>query len=173
LSVGNEFSVDLMTNGGLEITTTELSVAQGISQYDVAQFDTGVVDDDFLRINGAAVEGRSASEVKTDIGLGNVEDTALSTWAGSTNITTLGTIATGTWEGTTVAVNQGGTGQTSYTNGQLLIGNTTGNTLTKATLTEGANITITEGAGTITIAAAGASGDPAGTAVAMAIALGG
>ena len=73
---------------------------------------------------------------------------------------------------TTLAVNKGGTGQTSYTNGQLLIGNTTGNTLTKATLTEGTNITITEGAGTITIAAA-AGGDPAGTAVAMAIALGG
>jgi len=172
LSVGDEFSVDLMANGGLEITTTELSVAVGISQYDVAQFAASVVDDDFLRVDGTAVEGRSASEVKTDIGLGNVENTALSTWAGSTNITTLGTIATGTWEGTTVAVNQGGTGQTSYTNGQLLIGNTTGNTLTKATLTEGANITITEGAGTITIAAAGASGDPAGTAVAMAIALG-
>ena len=169
---GTTFSTDLMANGGLEITSTELSVAVGISQYDVAQFTTGVVDDDFLRIDGTAVEGRSASEVKSDIGLGNVENTALSTWAGSTNITTLGTIATGTWEGTTVAVNQGGTGQTSYTNGQLLIGNTTGNTLAKATLTAGTNITITEGAGSITIAAA-AGGDPAGTAVAMAIALGG
>ena len=72
----------------------------------------------------------------------------------------------------TLAVDDGGTGQTSYTNGQLLIGNTTGNTLTKATLTAGTNITITEGAGSITIAAA-AGGDPAGTAVAMAIALGG
>ena len=172
LSVGNEFSVDLMTNGGLEITTTELSVAAGISQYDVAQFATGVVDNDFLKIDGTAVEGRSASEVKTDLSLDNVENTALSTWTGSTNVTTLGTIATGTWEGTTVAVDQGGTGQTSYTNGQLLIGNTTGNTLAKATLTAGTNITITEGAGSITIAAA-AGGDPAGTAVALAIALGG
>lgn len=34
---------------------------------------------------------------KTDVGLSNVENTALSTWTGSTNITTLGTIGTGTW----------------------------------------------------------------------------
>jgi len=51
-----------------------------------------------------------------------------------------------------LAVNKGGTGQTSYVDGQLLIGNTTGNTLTKATLTEGNNITITNGNGSITIA---------------------
>ena len=48
-------------------------------------------------------------------------------------------------------VANGGTGQSSYTNGQLLIGNTTGNTLTKATLTAGTNISITNGAGAITI----------------------
>jgi hypothetical protein len=45
----------------------------------------------------------------------------------------------------------GGTGQTSYTNGQLLIGNTTGGTLVKSTLTGGTGITITNGAGSITI----------------------
>ncbi len=49
----------------------------------------------------------------------------------------------------------GGTGQTSYTDGQLLIGNSTGNTLTKATLTAGTNVTITNAAGAITIAATG------------------
>lgn len=54
---------------------------------------------------------------------------------------------------TTLAVNKGGTGQTTFTNGQILIGNTTGNTLTKTTLTAGAGITITNGAGAITIAA--------------------
>lgn len=58
----------------------------------------------------------------------------------------------------TVGVAQGGTGQTSYTNGQLLIGNTTGNTLTKATLTAGSGITITNGTGSITIAASGGGG---------------
>lgn len=51
----------------------------------------------------------------------------------------------------TLAVANGGTGQTSYTNGQLLIGNTTGNTLTKTTLTAGTNISITNGTGSITI----------------------
>ena len=54
-----------------------------------------------------------------------------------------------------LAVVSGGTGQTTFTNGQVLIGNTTGNTLTKATLTQGANITITNGTGTITIAVSG------------------
>lgn len=54
-------------------------------------------------------------------------------------------------------VNTGGTGQTSYTNGQLLIGNTSGNTLTKATLTAGTNVTITNGNGSISIAASAGS----------------
>ena len=66
-------------------------------------------------------------------------------------ITTSGTITLGG----TLDVNNGGTGQTSYTNGQLLIGNTTGNTLTPATLTAGANITITNGTGSISIAVSG------------------
>ena len=57
----------------------------------------------------------------------------------------------------TLAVANGGTGQTTYTDGQLLIGNTTGNTLSKATLTAGTGITITNGSGTITIASSGAS----------------
>jgi hypothetical protein len=58
----------------------------------------------------------------------------------------------------TLPVANGGTGQTSYTNGQLLIGNSTGNTLTKATLTAGSGISITNGSGAITIAATGGTG---------------
>jgi microcystin-dependent protein len=74
-----------------------------------------------------------------------------SSYVGQATITTLGTVTTGTWTGTTIAVANGGTGQTTYTNGQLLIGNTTGNTLTKATLTApAAGISITNGTGSIT-----------------------
>ena len=64
---GTEFSTDLMSNGGLEIQSAELSVAQGISQYDVPQFAASVVDNDFLRIATTSVEGRSAAEVLSDI----------------------------------------------------------------------------------------------------------
>jgi len=56
-------------------------------------------------------------------------------------------------------VANGGTGSGSFTDGQILIGNTaSGNTLTKATLTAGSNITITNGSGSITIAASSGGG---------------
>jgi hypothetical protein len=54
-----------------------------------------------------------------------------------------------------IAVSSGGTGQSSYTDGQLLIGNTIGNTLTKNTLTPGAGIGILNGNGEITITNSG------------------
>lgn len=44
----------------------------------------------------------SAATVKSLLSLGNVENTALSTWAGTANITTLGTIATGSWNATAI-----------------------------------------------------------------------
>ncbi len=81
-----------------------------------------------------------------------LDATSLGSAVVTSSLTSVGTIATGVWNGTTIAVSSGGTGQTSYTNGQLLIGNTTGNTLSKATLTAGSNITITNGAGSIEIA---------------------
>lgn len=79
-------------------------------------------------------------------------------------ITVTGTITSGTWNGDTIGVAYGGTGQTTYTNGQLLIGNTTGNTLTKATLTEGEGIDISNGTGSITISAEDASSSNKGVA---------
>ena len=40
---------------------------------------------------------------KAMVGLGNVENTKLSTWVGTNKITTLGTITTGVWNGTKIA----------------------------------------------------------------------
>jgi len=57
--------------------------------------------------------------------------------------------------GGTLNVDHGGTGQTTYTDGQLLIGNTTGNTLAKSALTAGTGMTVTNGSGAITLTAKG------------------
>jgi len=82
----------------------------------------------------------------------NITATSNTTLTTLSNLVSIGTITTGTWNASTIAVNRGGTGQTSYTNGQLLIGNTTGNTLTVGTLTGTSNqVTVTNGAGTITL----------------------
>ena len=82
----------------------------------------------------------------------------------SSSLTTVGTIATGTWNGSTIGRAYGGTGLTAApSNGQLLIGDGTGYTL--ATLTAGSNVTITEGSGSITIASSGGSSVSAGDGV--------
>jgi len=84
--------------------------------------------------------------------------TTLGSGVVGSSLTSVGTIATGTWSASTIAVDKGGTGQTSYTDGQLLIGNTTGNTLSKATLTAGSGVSITNGSGSIEISATGSGG---------------
>lgn len=78
---------------------------------------------------------------------GSAATLANSDAGGQSAITAINSATTGA-----INVARGGTGQTSYTNGQLLIGNSTGNTLTKATLTAGSGVTITNGGGSITIA---------------------
>jgi hypothetical protein len=57
-----------------------------------------------------------------DVGLGNVENVALSTWPGSANITTVGTITGGVWQGTPISPTKGGTGLTSLNQGDLIYG---------------------------------------------------
>ncbi len=47
---------------------TAATLDTGISNTNVPKFTSGVADDDFLRVNGTAIEGRSAAEVLSDIG---------------------------------------------------------------------------------------------------------
>lgn len=67
------------------------------------------------------IEQLTPSQVRLLLSISNVENTALSTWSGSSNITTLGTISTGTWNGTTISVSKGGTGLTTLGTGNQLI----------------------------------------------------
>ncbi len=63
-------------------------------------------DDDILQRKAGAWTNRTVAQYKTDLALNLVENTALSTWGGSSNITTVGTIGTGVWNGTAIAYNK-------------------------------------------------------------------
>jgi len=60
-------SIVLPTTAGTLALTSQIPTS-GISSGNVATFGSGVADDDFLRVNGTTIEGRSASEVISDIG---------------------------------------------------------------------------------------------------------
>ncbi len=82
--------------------------------------------------------------VKSDVGLSVVENTALSTWAGTANLTTLGTISTGTWQGGLIAGQYGGTGVNNSGKTITLGGNltTSGAFATTLTMTAATSVTL-------------------------------
>lgn len=82
----------------------------------------------FLRQTGTGTVSAAPAwdtVTKTDVGLSNVENTALSTWAGSSNITTVGTLSALTVSGTTV-INSLTYPSTDGTSGQVLTTNGAG-----------------------------------------------
>jgi hypothetical protein len=92
---------------------------------------------------GDYVQNITAGTGLTSSGATSGENIAhsLSVDAAQTQITSVGTIGTGVWEGTTVAVDQGGTGATALTNLITLGTHTTGDYA--ATITAGTGLTST------------------------------
>jgi hypothetical protein len=144
---GSVTANQVLAGNGTNITLRALAAA------DIPSLDTGKLTTGTL---GVARGGTGVGTI-TGIVKGTGTTAMVAATAGTDYVVPSGNI-TGTAAGlsATLAVASGGTGQTTYTNGQLLIGNTTGNTLSKATLTQGTGITITNGTGTITLANAGA-----------------
>ena len=151
-----------------QIATSSAGVISSLLYYTTAAATPELVDP-VATTSLSAGTGLSASAALGAL-VGGANST-LSVDASQTQITALGTITTGVWDATTIAVDAGGTGAETFTdggvlfgsgtgaftasavlsNGQLLIGdNSTDPAL--ATLTATANETeITNGAGTITI----------------------
>tara|TARA_R100000654_G_scaffold68765_1_gene97922 strand:+ start:28 stop:1953 length:1926 start_codon:yes stop_codon:yes gene_type:complete len=73
VDVDGTLEADAMTLNGAAITTTA-TLSTGISNGNIAVFTSGVADDDFLRVNGTSIEGRSASELASDIGAATTDD---------------------------------------------------------------------------------------------------
>jgi len=76
----------------------------------------------------------------------NLTGTTLPSSIVSSSLTSVGTIATGVWNGTTIATGYGGTGLTTYTTGDILYASAT-NTLSKLAVgTTGYTLTVASGA---------------------------
>jgi len=121
-----------VTDGGTGSSTasgarTNLGLAIGS---DVQAYDAGLADiaglavtnSNFIVGDGANWVAESGATARTSLGLGNVEDTAISTWSGSGNIATVGTVGTGVWSATDVAVAAGGTGASTASDARTNLG---------------------------------------------------
>lgn len=133
---------------------------------DSATFASGAVDASTTQLSGGAIIvkdlGVTAAKLEAatngQLMIGNGTGFTKATLTAGTGITVTnasGAITVGLTASGPLPVVDGGTGQSTYTNGQLLIGNTSGNTLTKSTLTAGTNIAVTNGSGTITLGLTG------------------
>ena len=142
IGITNGAGLITVANTGVlsNVAGTGISVSGATGNVTIA--NTGV-------LSAIAGSGISVSGATGDVTFANTG--VLSFSGGSTGLTPA-TATTGAVSlAGTLAVAYGGTGQTTYTDGQLLIGNTTGNTLAKSTLTAGTGISISNGHGSITV----------------------
>jgi hypothetical protein len=147
---GRQYLKRLQQRAAQQAMDTEVGV--DVQAYDAGLTDIAglaVTDGNIIVGDGTNWVAESGATARTSLGLGSIATQA------SNSVTITGGSITGI---TDLAVADGGTGQGSYTDGELLIGNTTGNTLTKATLTAGSGISVTNGSGAITIASTAAGG---------------
>ena len=153
-------------NGATARTSLGVAIGSDVQAYDAdlaAIAGLAKTDGNVIVGNGSAWVAENGATARTSLGLGSIATQA------SSSVSISGGAITGI---TDLAVADGGTGQGSYTNGQLLVGNTTGNTLAKATITAGTGISVTNGAGAITIANTASAGISMGKAIAAAIVFG-
>jgi hypothetical protein len=92
----------------------------------------------FTHANNAYAQANAASVQASNADFLTIGTVASARISGSyTGITGLGTVTTGTWNGTTVAVDYGGTGQTTFSTNGILYGNAGGPLNVTAAGTEG------------------------------------
>ena len=113
--------------GGTSSSDILYPTQKAVKDYVTANASSGGVADGGITTiklaDGAVTDAKLATGIsKSKVGLGNVENTALSTWAGSNNLTTVGTINSGTWSGTAIALSNGGTGATNATAARANLG---------------------------------------------------
>ena len=135
----------LFAGTGLDASSSVLNV----NLTDAAE--TAIANGDYITFFDGGSTGTLKKEAIADVatlfsGTGlTATNSVIAVDASQTQITSVGTIGTGTWEGTTIAVAQGGTGATTLNNLITLGTHTTGNYV--ATLTAGTLIDLQNNSG--------------------------
>jgi|GEM_PF-543370 len=179
-------NMDLASGKVLKINGTEVlsgsalgSGVTGSSLTSVGTIATGVWNGTAIPVANGGTGSTTASDARTALGLAigtNVQayDATLAsvaggTYAGDDSITTVGTIATGTWNGTTIAVANGGTGSTTASGARTALGLAIGSDVQayNSTLAAVAGGTYT-GSSSITTLGTITTGTWTGTAIAVA-----
>ena len=75
-----------------------------------------------LSQSGTTFSAQTANSARISVGGSGIDISA--SYVGQTSITTLGTISSGTWNGTAIAATSGGTGLSTIAKGSLLVANT-------------------------------------------------
>jgi hypothetical protein len=148
---------------GVTVNANDVAIGQAVGTSDDVTFSTITIASDLIHSGDTNTKLGFSTDTIT-LTTGGTARLTLTDSAATINqaatfsggIANAGTISAGTWSGTTIGVSKGGTGITSYSNGELLIGNSLG-VLTAATLTAGDGIDVTNGNGAVTIAAETAS----------------
>lgn len=119
---GDEDIIDYYAGNGLLSTTTVTGTRRSGSPLISTILSIQGIDASMI-LDGAVTNSKIADGIsKNKIGLSNVENTSLSTWGGSNNLNTLGTITTGTWSSSTIAIEKGGTGATNAASARANLG---------------------------------------------------
>lgn len=107
------------------VLTTDGAITLGSTNLTFVQFSAAGQS---IAGNGLTKTGNTIDVVGTaDRITANADSVDIAaTYVGQTSITTLGTITTGTWDATTVAVTAGGTGVESFTDNGVVYGNGSG-----------------------------------------------
>jgi hypothetical protein len=107
------------------VLTTDGTITIGSTNLTFVQFSSAGQS---IAGNGLTKTGNAIDVVGTaDRIVSNADSIDIAaTYVGQTSITTLGTITTGTWDATTVAVTAGGTGNESFTDNGVIYGNGSG-----------------------------------------------
>ena len=112
----------IVAGDGLSKTgnTLFVNVANGIEiSADNVQLASSVAGDGLTYNSGVIAVGGTANRISVSADAIDIS----ATYVGQSSITTLGTVSTGTWNGTAIGPVYGGTGKTSYNAFDLLVGN--------------------------------------------------